>query len=606
MDESEKNMKKKKPLEKYDNKRNGFAGSFGSGANIDIRYLQTAFSPGTLDSIKLIEDIHGSEKWNVRDLFQRNVNQKRVSAIKKFLLDSKSVKFFNPITLVLLPYDQHTQEVLASVKHIKPITTEKSELTVIEYENEGFFRLDAYQEDPSMSELHWNQEKTLLVAIDGQHRLSAIKQIMESQSDMGRMSNEWSIPAVILVMSKTEAKKQAQTILEAVRRTFININQEAAQINRSRLIILDDESVTRICCQELVNAAHKNDQQTDKDSINKSRTPLMFFDWRGEVDGNKERPVPGSILPLVELETLLQNFIIGEDGSEEQRDILQIKEIMSPRIENFEKGKRLTSEESNAIRSKFNEVLLSALQYLFENLDPYREYIEKVRELQFPNEISDLSDAAFKQICFGTPPTTNQTRQEDIRNKVKEMVENFANAKAETFETLLTRDIGLRGIFSAFGHLKGLIDAERGETVNWLEYSEWFVSEMNRVIKDGWFQETNSERDIPKLSFREHVVFKPSGDIDNYKPKDVDDAFGSLLALEVAAKKTDEFRGDIWEKVEPRLRRIIAKGIRTEVKAKLKTEPLSHREFNERVKQDTNQLTESRIDEFKSVYLPPA
>lgn len=596
-------MKKPKKKRLYDQNRVGYAGTFGSGANIDIMYLQTAFSPGSIDAIRLIEDIPGSEKWDVRDLFQRHVNQKRVQEIKDFLLSDGSVKFFNPITLVLLPYNQHTHTILPNVKHLPPQIEESDGYSIKQFENDGYFRLDLY-DDPSQSELCWNQEKVLLVAIDGQHRLSAIKQIQSNPELMSKMNGEWSVPAVILVMSKSNPDLEGQTILEVVRRTFININQEAAQINASRLIILDDESVNRIACQEIVNAAHKNDNTEDRSEINLTRTPLMFFDWRGEVEGNKDKPIEGSVLNLVELESLLGSYILGDDGSDEQRNVLQIDEILPP-VTNFGKGKRLTAVESNAIRRQFREILLPAIQYLIEEITPFKDYIEGIRAIQFPKDHSDLADAAFKQICFGAPPVSNPTLYEDVRSKVLEMSTEFVSLKTVIFDELLTRDIGLRAIFSAFGHLKEIYDNQKQETANWLEYAKWFVERINKLIEDGWFKgfgDDSRSEDIKLLT--QHIVFKPAGDIDNYKLKDVDNAFGALIAAEVSREESSEFRIGMWDKVEPKLRRPLEKGFRSEVRARLSDQPLSQADRNAKVKEETLHLTEERLKVLRARYLP--
>src|SRR5512140_1280555 len=93
--------------EKYDRKRLGYFGELGEGANISIKFIQTAISKKDLDEISLVQSIPGSETWRVRDLFQRDVDQNRVlDEILPYLQDTEKVKFFNPLTLVLLPMDQ--------------------------------------------------------------------------------------------------------------------------------------------------------------------------------------------------------------------------------------------------------------------------------------------------------------------------------------------------------------------------------------------------------------------------------------------------------------------------------------------------------------------
>lgn len=591
-------LKKKSP---YDQKRLGYAGKFGSGANVDIMYLQTAFTPSNLRHVDLIEEIPGSERWDIRDLFQRHVNKRRVADLKKYLLAEDSVKFFNPITLILLPYDQHTHRIVADVRYLEPQQGSEQEAAFSLFENTGYYQLK-YFDDPEYSELTWSQEKTRLVAIDGQHRLSALKQIEADPKLSQKIGSNWSVPAVILVMSKVSSEAEAPSLLEVVRKTFININQEAAQINRARLIILDDESVNRICCQEIVNASHKNDQNESEGSVISSRTPLMFFDWRGEVEGNREKPVEGSILSMVELEGLFEFFVLGEDGSAEQQAALELDDMI-PALETFGKDQKLSHDEANRIREKFRGHLMPAVQHLLENLRPFEEYISQVRRIQFPAEYSDLASKAFKQICFGSPPVMNETEYQAVNSKVQEMIQDFAIAKNNTFDALLQRDIGLRAIFVAFAQLKPIYDEENQETAGWLEYAKWFVPKINCLIDQGWFNGFHEDRAEVVTKFTEHTVFKPSGDIDNYKFKDVGDAFGPVIGLQASNNESETFRQNYWEFVEGRLRRVLLKGYKAKVRSDLQSEPMTIVERNKKVNERANQLMDMRLAFMKSGYL---
>src|SRR6476646_588752 len=88
----------------YNKMKYGFFGELGAGANAHVRFLQTALTADELDSVTLIENIPGSESWDVQDLFQRDVDKERVTKeILPYLKDKSKVKFFNPLTLALLP-----------------------------------------------------------------------------------------------------------------------------------------------------------------------------------------------------------------------------------------------------------------------------------------------------------------------------------------------------------------------------------------------------------------------------------------------------------------------------------------------------------------------
>lgn len=118
--------KKTPPVRKraYNQSQDGVYGEFGSGANTKIMFIQTAIRPTDLGKTTLISDIPGSEAWPVPNLFQREVDQRRVSkSLLPYLQDRRRVKFFNPLTLTVLPFDPEKREVLTAM----PTITESEE-----------------------------------------------------------------------------------------------------------------------------------------------------------------------------------------------------------------------------------------------------------------------------------------------------------------------------------------------------------------------------------------------------------------------------------------------------------------------------------------------
>ncbi|MDQ7049710.1 MAG: hypothetical protein Q9M92_09260 [Enterobacterales bacterium] len=91
----------------------------------------------------------------------------------------------------------------------------------------------------------------------------------------------------------------------------------AKEINESRRILLDDESINCICSQEVIQFAHSNDQK-DIEDLDPKLLPLMFFDWRGEVVNGKARPGPAALISVQEVEEWFSNHILGSDYSDEQ------------------------------------------------------------------------------------------------------------------------------------------------------------------------------------------------------------------------------------------------------------------------------------------------
>ena len=104
---------------KYEQKQTGIWGCLGSGAGCDVHYIQSVLSSKDLDNIQLISEIPDSKSWPIKDLFQRNINHSRVDGpLMDYLNDPKKIKFFNPLTLILLPHDEK-DEILKEIPFLK-------------------------------------------------------------------------------------------------------------------------------------------------------------------------------------------------------------------------------------------------------------------------------------------------------------------------------------------------------------------------------------------------------------------------------------------------------------------------------------------------------
>src|SRR5438552_17875851 len=94
----------------------GVYGEFGTGANAQIFFLQSTLAPTSLEKTALISDIPGSETWQVRDLFQREVDIRRVTkGLLPYLQSTDKVTCFNPLTLTRIPIHPDTNELLTTI-----------------------------------------------------------------------------------------------------------------------------------------------------------------------------------------------------------------------------------------------------------------------------------------------------------------------------------------------------------------------------------------------------------------------------------------------------------------------------------------------------------
>ena len=161
----------------------GVWGTLGGGSSCEVHFLQTIITGDDIDNVKKISEIPESQKWKIKDLFQRNVNNKRVSdEIVPYLNDDKKIKFFNPLTLIILPHDLKLKIDKEVPLLEKEDFTDDIGITFNAIKKDGYYRFGTSSE-PFFAKLEWNSNSCYMVAIDGQHRLSALKEIKNDSNN---------------------------------------------------------------------------------------------------------------------------------------------------------------------------------------------------------------------------------------------------------------------------------------------------------------------------------------------------------------------------------------------------------------------------------------
>ena len=594
------------PIEKlspYNKQKWGYYGELGEGNNVKIRFLQTVITHVELDDITLISQILGSEKWDVRDLFQRDVDRDRVrNDIMPYFRNSEKVKFFNPLTLVLLPMDSKNQGILKKIEYTKPKVEQEQKTEYDVYEREGYYKFMVHKVNQAFAQLKWDDSKCHIVAIDGQHRLSALKRWKrEYTKEAVNELASWKIPVVILGMFRADPKTQAPNLLEIVRRTFVYINSTAIPVNDARKILLNDESVNAICTQEFVQHFHSNDNKpiTERDE---SLLPLMFFDWRGESPSKRRNAAPASIKSIEEIHSWFEYYILGDDGSDDQEIELNLTDLI-PRLTSFGKEKTLNQEDCERIREQFRKTVLPGLLYFLQNFAPYKKYVTECRKIERQAlEESDVSQHAFMKLRFGSHNAGDDIIQ-DVEEAYDDIVSKFEKPKNQIPETL-NREIGLRGLVFAFSRCKGQYEEISKKSTTWLEHAKWFIEPVNEIYGEGWFDSfDNLGREERK--FLTHLVFDDAGAIVNYRLEHAEDALGSFLVILIFQKKCSteakvkvRFE-DIWDEYSTNIKKTIEKGFRKSFRSQFKeTFEGTNKQFIEKVRKEAEKATEKRLKQF--------
>lgn len=572
----------------------GLYGELGEGENAKVRFLQTVINHDELDDIELISSIPGSERWDVRDLFQRDVDDERITQdILPYFNDTTKVKYFNPLTLIVLPMDESKRNVIKSIEYVEPKNEKEGDQEYTVFEKLGYYKFKRSQRNKLFGCLEWNDKKCYLVAIDGQHRLSALKRMKKSAS--ADTLSRWIIPVIILNIYKVDPSKDTANLLEIVRKTFVYINTQAVRVNRAREILLNDENINAICTQEIIQFSHGNDN-LPPDHRNDDIIPLMFFDWRGETERLRPKPGVASVKSVEELYSWFDSYILGENGSDKQEIELCLKDMVPPLDIFSGKSNTISFKDAFRIRKYFHDNIMPGILYFLQYFTPYKEYIKACREIEIDSlRKSDISQHAFMKLRFGIH-NAGEDQIDAVNTEFNNLVDKFDGLKIRMLPGTLGLDIGMRGMIYAFSAAKKEYETTFRTVMSWIDYAKMALDEFNEIYADGWLKSWD-DLEKHKKHFLTHVIFDKAGSIINYKLQQAEDSLGAFLTVLFFQKKWKKKELNDVEFEEIRntycfnLKKTIEKGYRKEIKAdlidKFTGKPV---EFNKEVRKRPNKL----------------
>ena len=504
---------------KYNEQMVGVAGEIGSG-RYGVRYLQTAIPIKEIERLTLVTELPDSERWHVRQLFQRDIDMVRVlSEIMPYFKNPQKIKFFNPLTIVLMPMDAQGR-VLMGVKEVKVDAGDAAGFDGEVWEADGHYKLSWPNIENPFGLVDYNSNHVKLVAVDGQHRLQALKRLAREQMANPSDANfekvkfdAWRIPIVLLVFPPTDKLVGKQhVLLENVRDIFVTINTNAQRPNRCREILLNDYSATAICCQELLDHCHQAN----------SDVPLLFFDWRAHdrSEDNFYPENPQAFLRVEELEDYHIKYLMGEGTkaqvlTQEQRDALFIDDIT---IEEADEDGRAKLREH--VRQRYRETLLPGVIHIFKTFKPFADYVSFLNELRASCD-TDIKVHAMSVLLYGVHHAAEnlvQAIEQEVSSRKQQ-----CETKKKQLPVLFTNVIGGRGIFCGFSLAKPSRDEALKSTSSWIDAAQWYAECMNGALKNGYFDFDNK--------LLRHVAIDHNGHIVNYRLDYQGGALGTYCAL---------------------------------------------------------------------------
>jgi len=447
-------------------------------SSLPINYYLTNVRLSSLeDNFSLVEDIPGSVNWGYNAIFQRNIDHERVEKelLNRYLLVEDKFKFFNPLTIALLPYDWEDNEVLDDYRG-DWATAEEDDGPYVLRERDGI-RVRSLP-DTTAGKIQWDTDRIVGVAIDGQHRLSALMRFAgHPDQPQGVDPTEVRVPVVLLVFNTNDETD----IITQVREIFIDINKNAKQVSKSRQILLDDRDPYAVFARDLV-----------QDENNPDGLIYEVVDWKKE----SSKPDDTQLTTIVALYEIVKwiyndNISILEsklslNGAFRRRDLRQIETSDTSDVV-------LTEEQITVAREIFRETHKIFILNVFENITPFDEFIDSAGDM-----VSGDSEAdnAFKEYIFSNPSDREDFDQvledrglpEDL---IERRLENLDEVRSvNSGAELLYTSIGQRGLFYYLSKVYSLynsLDIEGHEQV-----SDAYIDDLEILIDNNFFERTKA------------------------------------------------------------------------------------------------------------------
>lgn len=416
-------------------------------SNVPIRYYLTNVKLSSLQDIfKLVEDIPGSSGWGYNAIFQRDIDDNRVEKelLEKYLLNPNKFKFFNPLTIALLPYDAKNNEIMDAYS---ALSLESNALEEGRMQRQMVVGGVEVQSLPgsTIGKIRWDRNRIMGVAIDGQHRLSALmKYAKHTEQPSGIDPTQVRIPVILLLFDA-----QKSNVLTQVREIFVDINKNAEPVSAARRILLDDRDPYAVLTRDLI-----------KDQNNPEGLRYEVVDWKREAARPEGESQITTIVVLYEVVKQLFRDRLDQFESEldlnaelARRKMLKIR-VADPEVSIYD----LSEEQIRVALERFRLRHKTFILKLFESLPPYEAFL---RQLSSYVDTEDDTGSVLQEFIFKPSKKRDEFRRsvsakgldpiETIDKPLqilKQLKEGQKNAE------LLFFSIGQQGLFYWFPTLR--------------------------------------------------------------------------------------------------------------------------------------------------------
>lgn len=333
------NIDTKNETRTYNQPIYGIRGEFTLSNDVAVPYFASLLDIGRMAAeLKTHEQVAASldQTYNLQELYQREIDLDRIDRdlIKNYLMDPNKIKFFNSLTVVLLPKDDQGRIIpeFQEFADNNPAVPCEGSAFDENFKNAERIIYGGVQfistGSAGISRLRWDSTRIDAVAVDGQHRLTALTRWFENikYKALNATEQRTVVPVIFLLLSENAGFKrgthhQDKGIKNIAREIFTDLNKNAKTVDKATEIILDDRSLISRCVRELVTEETCQEQP--------GRLPLSLVRWR---DANNRFDKDYYLNSLVHLNILVEDILdlpLPKSGMERAQVIRFIHDVGS-------------------------------------------------------------------------------------------------------------------------------------------------------------------------------------------------------------------------------------------------------------------------------------
>jgi hypothetical protein len=411
----------------------GAFGSFTTVGTKQLSYIMTRLDREQLRRVQTVRSVVPRKLLRIRELMQRDIDDDRVrSEIIQYLTPRDHIseaRFFPPIVVALLPLARdpdgtipslYSKPELANGKF--PRRLDQSDQTYYEEREFGeMFALRIPLERPEAdvltasffygAELHWNRDHTSLVAIDGQHRLVALKAILgllepEDQA-RGYESSEFdpvtiaklgfhSLPVCIVFPTElydgNPDLSSSDGLIPLFRQVFVDVNRNAKTVSETRNILLNEQDLLSVFTRRVVDS-FLIESELPPAACGTDQIPLYCFEWDSLDNRAFQITDARAISSVGILRRVVEGAMMGESGDADAfRTSLGIEEL-DPELEPDVVGvagvplasisfNNISDWQQKVVEKRFDANWIPAISHILRNLHPFSHVIEALEAVR--------------------------------------------------------------------------------------------------------------------------------------------------------------------------------------------------------------------------------